>query len=118
MYGNKASNNKDWFWKNQLAKSYLRLGQLNEAYNELLRSLDTKPMPETYVFLARVSLVKFTFYTYIQIASRMDQSIQAVHRYRAALKEFPDDVTLMTGLARVFEVCYIVLEIFLISANE
>lgn len=55
MHGNKAAGGKEWFWKNQLAKCYLRLGQLNEAYNELLRSLECEPMPETYVFLARVS---------------------------------------------------------------
>lgn len=42
----------------------------------------------------------------------MDQSLQALSRYRTAIKEFPRDVTILVGLGRVYEVEILFLSLF------
>jgi tetratricopeptide repeat protein 8 len=48
-------------------------------------------MVETYAYLAKVYI-------------RLDQPLSAIDRYRSGLEQFPNDITLLTGLARVYEV--------------
>lgn len=49
-------------------------------------------------------------YAFIQISKRLDQPFMAIEHYTNGLQTFKNDITLLTGLARVYEVTYISLE--------
>ncbi|CAD6196436.1 unnamed protein product [Caenorhabditis auriculariae] len=86
----KAANFKDWYWKNQLSKCYLRLGMLADAEKQLLSSLNHHKLVESYAFLAK-------------IYNRMDQPMAALKIYNEGVSYFEHDVTLLTGMARTRE---------------
>ncbi|VDD90565.1 unnamed protein product [Enterobius vermicularis] len=83
---------RDWFWQNQLGKCYYRLGMFTKAVSEFQTSLQIQTVPETYAFLAKVY-------------NRIDQPLLAIDQYTNGLKIYKNDITLLTGLARVYEVC-------------
>uniref|UniRef100_A0A0N5ARG1 TPR_REGION domain-containing protein n=1 Tax=Syphacia muris TaxID=451379 RepID=A0A0N5ARG1_9BILA len=86
----KNTEAKDWFWHNQLGKCYYRLGLFSKAVTELQTSLSVHSIPETFALLAKVFC-------------RIDQPLLAIEKYESGLKAFKNDITLLTGLARVYE---------------
>uniref|UniRef100_A0A8R1EMS1 TPR_REGION domain-containing protein n=1 Tax=Caenorhabditis japonica TaxID=281687 RepID=A0A8R1EMS1_CAEJA len=86
----KSAGYEDHFWKNQLAKCYLRLGMLQDATKQLISSLQQKQLIETFAFLAKAY-------------NRVDQPMAALKTYSQGLEVFPEDVTMLTGMARVQE---------------
>ncbi|CAI2353605.1 unnamed protein product [Caenorhabditis sp. 36 PRJEB53466] len=86
----KSAGFEDYFWKNQLAKCYLRLGMLSDATKQLQSSLEQRQLIETFAFLAK---------TY----NRVDQPMAALKTYSSGLDSFREDVTMLTGMARVQE---------------
>ncbi|CAL2045500.1 unnamed protein product [Caenorhabditis brenneri] len=86
----KSAGFEDYYWKNQLAKCYLRLGMIPDATKQLQSSLEQRKLIETFAFLAK---------TY----NRVDQPMAALKTYMAGLDVFPEDVTMLTGMARVQE---------------
>ncbi|PAV58578.1 hypothetical protein WR25_18671 [Diploscapter pachys] len=86
----KSANFEDWYWKNQLAKCYIRMGLYQDAEKQLISSLKNRKLIETYAFLAK-------------IYCRMDQPIKAINYYQEGLQCYENDPTLLTGLARTRE---------------
>ncbi|CAB3397472.1 unnamed protein product [Caenorhabditis bovis] len=86
----RAAEYEDYYWKNQLAKCYYRLGMLPDAEKQLLSSAKQMYVVETFAFLGKVY-------------NRMDQPVAALKSYSEGLSQFEHDVTLLTGMARVKE---------------
>ncbi|ULT90376.1 hypothetical protein L5515_008447 [Caenorhabditis briggsae] len=86
----KSASFEDYYWKNQLAKCYLRLGMLNDAEKQLHSSLNQRKLIESFALLAKVQ-------------NRMDQPVAALKTYAQGLDSFNEDVTMLTGIARVQE---------------
>ncbi|CAJ0939598.1 unnamed protein product, partial [Mesorhabditis belari] len=82
----KEAEFNDWYWKNQLGK----LGMFQDAEKQFLSSLKTMKMVETYAYLAK-------------IYNRLDQPLVAIKYYEEGLESFKNDITILTGLARVNE---------------
>ncbi|VDK80386.1 unnamed protein product [Litomosoides sigmodontis] len=80
----------DWYWMKQLGKCCYRLGMFNDALKQFHSSLNYQKIPETYAYLAK---------TYC----RIDQPLMAIEQYNLGLQAFRNDITLLTGLARVHE---------------
>ncbi|XP_067931248.1 tetratricopeptide repeat protein 8-like [Watersipora subatra] len=85
-----ASQFKDWWWKVQLAKCYIRLGMYRDAERQLLSALKQQPMIDSYLLLAKCNV-------------KLDQPITALDTYKKGLEKFPEDVSLLTGIARIYE---------------
>ncbi|XP_059160316.1 tetratricopeptide repeat protein 8-like isoform X1 [Physella acuta] len=85
-----ASQFSDWWWKVALAKCYYRLGMYREAEKQLRSALKTDEVIDSYLHLARVYC-------------RLDQPLAALEVYQLALKQFPCETTLLTGMARIYE---------------
>ncbi|VDN06071.1 unnamed protein product [Thelazia callipaeda] len=86
----KAANYKNWYWKNQLGKCCYRLGMFTDALKHFHSSLNNQKIIETYAYLAK-------------IYCRIDQPLMAIDQYNFGLQVFRNDITLLTGLARVQE---------------
>ncbi|XP_054264815.1 tetratricopeptide repeat protein 8-like [Macrosteles quadrilineatus] len=86
----KAAQFKDWWWKVQLAKCYFLLGLLRDSEQQLRSALKQQPTIEGFLRIARVYI-------------RLDQPLSAVDICRSGLEIFPNEVTLMTEIARVLE---------------
>lgn len=63
---------------------------LTDAMKQLQSSLKEKQLIETFALLAKVNI-------------RIDQPMAALKAYSAGLELFPEDVTMLTGMARVQE---------------
>lgn len=87
--GNKEQEN-DWYWPNQLGKCYYRLGMVREAEKQFIASLQHCKQVETYAYLGKCY-------------RRLDQPLSSVEHLKQGLEHFPNDPTLMTGLARIYE---------------
>ncbi|CAI5452751.1 unnamed protein product [Caenorhabditis angaria] len=83
----KAAGFDDWYWKNQLAKCYFRLGMIGDAEKQLLSSLKLQSLVETYALLGKVY-------------NRLDQPMSAMRYYKEGIEVYPNDVTLLLGMAR------------------
>ncbi|XP_075225292.1 tetratricopeptide repeat protein 8 [Lycorma delicatula] len=86
----KACQFNDWWWKVQLGKCYFLLGLIRDAEQQLRSALRQTPTIETFLRLARVYL-------------RLDQPLSALDVCRAGLDSFPQEITLMTEVARILE---------------
>lgn len=64
---------------------------LRESERQFASSLRHVKLVETYAYLARVYI-------------RLDQPLSAIDHYKNGLDAFKGDVTLLTGLARIYEV--------------
>lgn len=64
---------------------------LRDAEKQFLSSLRHVKLVETYAYLSKVYI-------------RLDQPLSAIDYYKTGLELFPYDVTLTTGLARIYEV--------------
>lgn len=85
-----TSQYSDWWWKVALAKCYYRLGMYRDAEKQLRSALKTDEFIDIYLHLAKVYC-------------RLDQPLAAVDVYQQALKQFPGETTLLTGIARIHE---------------
>ncbi|CAK5120440.1 unnamed protein product [Meloidogyne enterolobii] len=66
------------------------MGMIRDAENQFLLSLQRCPMVETFVLLGKCY-------------RRLDQPLSCVERLRNGLEQFPNEPTLMTNLARIYE---------------
>ncbi len=78
---------KDPWWKVQLGKCYYLFGLNRDAEKQFKSALKQQPTIETYLRLAKVYI-------------RIDQPITALDLFMEALKIFPNEVTIMTEMAR------------------
>jgi len=62
-----------------------------DAEKQLLSALKHQDTIDLYLFLARCNI-------------RQDQPLSAVDTYKKGLEKFPQDTTLLTGIARIYEV--------------
>lgn len=62
-----------------------------DAERQLISSLKQHDAVDIYLLLARCNV-------------RLDQPITAVDTYKKGLEKFPNDTTLLTGIARIYEV--------------
>ena len=85
-----ASKYEDWYWKVQLGRCYFRLGMFRDAEKMYKSALKQQEMIETFLLLSKVYI-------------RLDQPMAALEVYRTGLDKFPNDVCLMTGMARIYE---------------
>ncbi|GLV32515.1 Bardet-Biedl syndrome 8 [Carabus blaptoides fortunei] len=81
---------KDWWWKIQLAKCYIALNLIRDAEQQLRSALKQHHHVETFIRLARVYV-------------RLDQPLSATEICKAGLELFPNDVSILTELARLHE---------------
>ncbi|KAJ7404709.1 Tetratricopeptide repeat protein 8 [Willisornis vidua] len=81
---------KDWWWKVQIGKCYYRLGLYREAEKQFKSALKQQDMVDTFLYLAKVYL-------------RLDQPVTAVNLFKQGLDRFPGEVTLICGIARIYE---------------
>ncbi|XP_040831116.1 tetratricopeptide repeat protein 8 isoform X3 [Ochotona curzoniae] len=84
------SQYKDWWWKVQIGKCYLRLGMYREAEKQFKSALKQQEMVDTFLYLAKVSIA-------------LDQPVTALNLFKQGLEKFPGEVTLLCGIARIYE---------------
>jgi tetratricopeptide repeat protein 8 len=84
------SQYKDWWWKVQIGKCYFRLRMYREAEEQFKSALKQQEMVETFHYLAKV---------YIWL----DQPMTALNVFKQGLDKFPGEVTLLCGIARIYE---------------
>ncbi|CAG5100441.1 Similar to Ttc8: Tetratricopeptide repeat protein 8 (Mus musculus) [Cotesia congregata] len=85
-----ASNFKDWWWKVQLGKCYYTLGLVRDAEEQFKSALKEHKNIDIVTRLIRVFI-------------RLDQPLAALDLCKRGLEYFPNDVTILTEMARVFE---------------
>ncbi|XP_059085727.1 tetratricopeptide repeat protein 8-like isoform X3 [Tigriopus californicus] len=85
-----ASNYEDWYWKFQVGKCYYRFGMFRDAEKMFKSALKQQEMIDVFLHLARVYL-------------RIDQPMAALEVYRTGLDKFPNEISLLTGVARIYE---------------
>ncbi|XP_047002397.1 tetratricopeptide repeat protein 8 [Schistocerca americana] len=85
-----ASLFKDWWWKVQLGKCYFVMGLMRDAEQQFRSALKWQQTVETFLRLARVYI-------------RLDQPLTALDVCKTGLEYFPNEVTLTTEIARLFE---------------
>ncbi|XP_033892683.2 tetratricopeptide repeat protein 8-like isoform X3 [Acipenser ruthenus] len=81
---------KDWWWKVQLGKCYYRLGLYREAEKQFKSALKQQGMVDSFLYLAKVYL-------------RLDQPVTAICLFKQGLDQFPGEVTMLNGIARIYE---------------
>ncbi|XP_014291097.1 tetratricopeptide repeat protein 8 isoform X1 [Halyomorpha halys] len=86
----KAAQFKDWWWKVALGKCYALLGLVRDAEQQFRSAL--KQVPTVDAFLRLCS-----------IYTKLDQPLNVLEVCNAALKVFPNEVTLQTEIARILE---------------
>ncbi|CAB3366044.1 Hypothetical predicted protein [Cloeon dipterum] len=93
VQGTQKSNFKDWWWKLQLGRCYLRIGLLRDAEQQLRSSLRDTPSIIALLMLARV-------YT------RMDQPLTAIQVCQSGMEYFPKETALRVEIARFNRINY------------
>ena len=83
----KCYTDKDWWWQVQMALCWLRLGQTRHAEKHFRSSLAIEPMLLGYIGLVKVYL-------------KLDQPLAAIDACEKGLERFPQDVALLTEMAR------------------
>lgn len=81
---------KDWWWKVQIGKCYYRLGLYREAEKQFKSAIKQQEMVDTILYLAKVYI-------------RLDQPLTALSLFKQGLDRFPGEVTLLTGIARIYD---------------
>uniref|UniRef100_G1T9Q2 Tetratricopeptide repeat protein 8 n=2 Tax=Oryctolagus cuniculus TaxID=9986 RepID=G1T9Q2_RABIT len=84
------SQYKDWWWKVQIGKCYYRLGMYREAEKQFKSALKQQEMVDTFLYLAKVYIA-------------LDQPVTALNLFKQGLDKFPGEVTLLCGIARIYE---------------
>ncbi|XP_002155374.2 tetratricopeptide repeat protein 8 isoform X1 [Hydra vulgaris] len=85
-----ATEYKDWWWKVQLAKCYYRLGLYRDAEKQLISSLRDEQIVDTYLYLCKVYV-------------KLDQPLTGIEILVKGLEKFPQETTLLVGIARIYE---------------
>ncbi|KAK4876175.1 hypothetical protein RN001_012597 [Aquatica leii] len=85
-----ANHFEDWWWKVQLAKCYNALNLIRDSEQQLRSALKQHNHIETYIRLIRIYL-------------RLDQPLSALEVCKAGLTAFPNDVSISTEVARLYE---------------
>ena len=85
-----ASKYEDWYWKVQLGKCYFRLGMFRDSEKMFKSALKQQEMIDTFLLLSKVYV-------------RLDQPMAALEVYRTGLDKFPNEVSLLTGMSRIYE---------------
>ncbi|KAH1009550.1 hypothetical protein HUJ04_001889 [Dendroctonus ponderosae] len=81
---------QDWWWKTQLAKCYLALNLIRDGEQQLKSALKQHVHIEGFIRLTRLYI-------------RIDQPMKATEVCKQGLELFPNDVSIMTELARLSE---------------
>ena len=74
---------------------FYRLGMYRDAERQVISALKQQPMIDSYLLLAKCNV-------------KLDQPITAIDTYKKGLEKFPNDTSLMTGIARIYEVVFFV----------
>lgn len=69
------------------------MGMLRDAEQQFRSALKHDQFVDIYLYLGKVYI-------------RLDQPLNAVDIYEKGLEKFPDDASLLTGIARINEVCF------------
>lgn len=79
---------------------------LREAEKQFVSSLKHVRVVETYAYLAKVylHLLSHGCNEQLEVYMRLDQPLSAIDRFKEGLEQFPEEITLLTGLARTYEV--------------
>ncbi|KAK5645469.1 hypothetical protein RI129_006769 [Pyrocoelia pectoralis] len=85
-----ANRFEDWWWKVQLAKCYNALNLVRDGEQQLRSALRQHTHIETFIRLIRIYL-------------RLDQPLSALEICKAGLTTFPNDVSISTEVARLYE---------------
>ncbi|OXU24111.1 hypothetical protein TSAR_010125 [Trichomalopsis sarcophagae] len=85
-----ACQYKDWWWKVQLGKCYYTLGLIRDAEQQFRSALRECKTIETVLRLVRVYV-------------KLDQPLAALELCKKGLEYFPNDVSVLTEMARIFE---------------
>ncbi|KAF7404735.1 tetratricopeptide repeat protein 8 [Vespula maculifrons] len=85
-----ACQYKDWWWKVQLGKCYYTLGLVRDAEQQFRSALRDCKAIETIIRLIRVYI-------------RLDQPLAALDTCKSGLEYFPNDVTILVEMGRIFE---------------
>ena len=80
----------DWWWKVQLGKCYYRLGLFREAEKQFISALKQNPTLDTFLYLSKIYV-------------KLDQPLNCINRLKEANQKFPFEVSILQGLARVYE---------------
>ncbi|XP_022918542.1 tetratricopeptide repeat protein 8 [Onthophagus taurus] len=81
---------KDWWWKVQLAKCYCSLNLIRDAEQQLRSALKQHYHIETFIRLTRIYI-------------RLDQPLSAQDVCKSGLEIFPNNVSILTEIARLYE---------------
>jgi len=68
-----------------------RLSMYRDAERQFKSAINDQPMVDTYLYLAKVYV-------------RLDQPLTAIEIYKQGLEKFPNELTLIVGQARIYEV--------------
>ena len=68
-----------------------RLGLYRDAEKQFKSALKHQDMVDAYLYLCKVYV-------------RLDQPLTAIDVYKQGLEKFPGETTLLTGIARIYEV--------------
>lgn len=83
---------KDWWWKVQIGKCYYRLGLFREAEKQFKSALKQQETLDIYLYLCKICV-------------KLDQPLAAIEVYKEGLEKFTEESSLLTGIARIYEVC-------------
>ncbi|KRZ09754.1 Tetratricopeptide repeat protein 8, partial [Trichinella zimbabwensis] len=85
-----ASQFKDCYWKIQIARCYMRIGLNREAEKQLKSAYALQPSVTTGLLLSKVYCA-------------IDQPLKAIESLRQTLTQFPDEISLLKALGRIYE---------------
>ncbi|XP_023245530.1 tetratricopeptide repeat protein 8 [Copidosoma floridanum] len=85
-----ACQYKDWWWKVQLGKCYYLLGLTRDAEQQFRSALRDCRTIDVVLRLVRVFI-------------KLDQPLAALEQCKKGLECFPNDVSILTEMARIFE---------------
>ncbi|KRY43491.1 Tetratricopeptide repeat protein 8 [Trichinella spiralis] len=85
-----ASEFKDCYWKIQIARCYMRIGLNREAEKQLKSAYALQPSVTTGLLLSKVYCA-------------IDQPLKAIESLRQTLTQFPDEISLLKALGRIYE---------------
>ncbi|RNA25447.1 tetratricopeptide repeat 8 [Brachionus plicatilis] len=80
----------DWWWKVQLGKCYYRLGLFREAEKQFISALKQNSPLDVFLYLSKIYV-------------KLDQPLNSINRLKEANQKFPFEVSILQGMARVYE---------------
>lgn len=80
------------FLEKNLCPIIFRLGLVRDAERQFKSALKQQEMVDNFLYLAKVYI-------------KLDQPLTSVEVYKQGLEKFPGEPALLTGVARIHEVC-------------